>query len=199
LVLFVRSEAGSSAGVTLAYALVHSAAFWLLLIISFHVIYPWILLRKVPVVKVEHLSDRAVRLYFSPKESIQPLHGVSISDSPLHEWHSFAAISDAGGADGGAASCIVSKAGDWTERTVNRPADFYYMRGCHMTGTLYMAKVFTRVVIMATGSGVGPCLALFGHAPKTKIRLLWFASSPRNTFGENIISRVLKQDPQAVI
>jgi NAD(P)H-flavin reductase len=199
LVLFVRSEASSSEGVTLAHALVHSAAFWLLLVISVHVIYPWIMLRKVPVIKVEHLSDRAVRLYFSPKESIRPLHGVSISDSPLHEWHSFAAISDTSGADGGAASCIVSKAGDWTARTVNLPADFYYMRGCHMTGTLYMAKVFKRVVIMATGSGVGPCLALFGHAPKTNIRFLWFASSPRSTFGEKIISRVLEQDPQAVI
>jgi NAD(P)H-flavin reductase len=199
LVLFVRSEAGSSVGVTLARALVHSAAFWLLLVISIHIIYPWILLRKVSVFKVEHLSDRAVRLYFSPKESIRPLHGVSISDSPLHEWHSFAAISDTDGTDGGAASGIVSKAGDWTARTVNRPADFYYMRGCHMTGTLYMAKVFRKVVIMATGSGVGPCLALFGHAPKTKIRFLWFASSPRSTFGEKIVSRVLEQDPQAVI
>lgn len=199
LILFVRSEAGSPAGVTLAHALVNSAAFWMLLVVSIHIIYPWVLLRKVPVIKVEHLSDRAVRLYFSPQESIPPLHGVSISDSPLHEWHSFAAISDTGGADGGAASCIVSKAGDWTARTINRPADFYYMRGCHMTGTLYMAKAFKRVVVMATGSGVGPCLALFGHAPKTEIRFLWFASSPQSTFGEKIISRVLEQDPQAVI
>jgi NAD(P)H-flavin reductase len=199
LILFVRSEAGSPAGVTLAHALVNSAAFWMLLVVSIHIIYPWVLLRKVPVIKVEHLSDRAVRLYFSPQESIPPLHGVSISDSPLHEWHSFAAISDTGGADGEAASSIVSKAGDWTARTINRPADFYYMRGCHMTGTLYMAKVFKRVVVMATGSGVGPCLALFGHAPRTQIRFLWFASSPRSTFGEKIISRVLEQDPQAVI
>ena len=52
---------------------------------------------------------------------------------------------------------------------------------------------------MAAGSGVGPCLALFGHAPKTEIRFLWFASSPRVTFGEKIIDRVLEQDPQAVI
>jgi NAD(P)H-flavin reductase len=199
LVLFVRPEASFSAGTTMAHALAKTPAFWLLVIVSIHVIYPWVLLRKVQVVKVEHLSDRAVRLYFSPTESIRPLHGVSISDAPLHEWHSFAAISDTDGTDGGAASCIVSKAGDWTARTVDHPADFYYMRGCHMTGTLYMAKVFKRVVIMATGSGVGPCLALFGHAPRTKIRFLWFASSPRSTFGENIVSRVLEQDPQAVI
>ena len=84
-------------------------------------------------------------------------------------------------------------------KTVAHPADFYYMRGCHMTGTLYMAKVFEWVVVMATGSGVGLCLALFGYAPKTKIRFLWFASSPRGTFGEKIVNRVLKQDPQAVI
>lgn len=199
LILLVRYEASSSANMTLARALVNSAAFWLLVIVSIHVIYPWLLLRKVPVVKVEYLSDRAVRLYFSPNESIRPLHGVSISDAPLHEWHSFAAISDTGGTDGGAASCIISKAGDWTAKTVNSPADLYYMRGCHMTGALYMAKVFKRVVIMATGSGVGPCLALFGHAPSTKIRFLWFASSPRATFGEKIVHRVLEQDPQAVI
>jgi len=199
LVLFVRSEASSSTGTKLAHALAKTPAFWLLVIISIHVIYPWVLLRKVAVVKTEHLSDRATRLYFSPKESIRPLHGVSISDAPLHEWHSFAAISDTGGTEGGAASCIVSKAGDWTAKTVNHPAAFYYMRGCHITGALYMAKVFKRVVIMATGSGVGPCLALFGHAPKTKIRFLWFASSPRSTFGENIVGRVLQQDPQAVI
>lgn len=68
-----------------------------------------------------------------------------------------------------------------------------------MTGALYMAKVFKRVVFMATGSGVGPCLALFGHAPGTKIRFLWFASNPQSTFGEKIVHRVLEQDPQAVI
>lgn len=69
-ILFVRHEASSSANVTLARALVNSAAFWLLVIVSIHVIHPWLLLRKVPVVKVEYLSDRAVRLYFSPKEAI---------------------------------------------------------------------------------------------------------------------------------
>ena len=199
LVLFVRSESNSSAGMKLANALAKTPAFWLLVIVSIHVIYPWVLLRKVPVIKVERLSNRAIRLYFSPKEIVPPLHGLSISDAPLHEWHSFAAISDTAGTDGEAASCIVSKAGHWTAKTVNHPAGFYYMRGCHMTGTLYMAKVFKRVVIMATGSGVGPCLALFGHAPRTKIRFLWFASSPRSTFGEKIMHRVLEQDPQAVI
>lgn len=164
-----------------------------------HTIYPWVLLRKVPVVKVERLSDHAIRLYFSPQEVIKPLHGLAISDAVLREWHSFAAISDIDGTDGGASSCIISKAGDWTAKTIERPAEAYYMRGCHMTGALHMAKVFKRVIIMATGSGVGPCLALFGHAPKTKIRFMWFASSPQATFGERIIGRVLRQDPGALI
>lgn len=132
-----------------------------------HTIYPWLLLRKVPVVKVESLSDHAIRIYFSPKEFIKPLHGLAISDAVLHEWHSFAAIPDIDGIDGGASSCIVSKARDWTAKAIERPAEAYYMRRCHMTGALHMAKVFKRVVIMATGSGVGPCLALFGHALKT--------------------------------
>lgn len=198
LVLFVHAKA-SHTGDELALDLVRSPLFWLLIILSIHVVYPWVLLRKVPVVKVEHLSDHAVRLYFSPKEAIRPLHGLAISDSVLREWHSFAAIPDVDGSDGGASSCIVSKAGDWTSKTVECPAKYYYMRGCHFAGTMHMAKVFKRVVIMATGSGVGPCLSLFGHAPHTKVRFLWFASKPKATFGEKIITRVLKQDPEAVI
>lgn len=198
LVLFVQAKANHH-GAELALDLVKSPVFWLLIILSLHVIYPWVLLRKVLVVKVDRLSDHAVRIYFSPKESIRPLHGLTISDSVLREWHSFAAIPDVDGSDGGASLCIISKAGDWTTKTVECPSKYYYMRGCHFAGTLHMAKVFKRVVIMATGSGVGPCLSLFGHAPGTKIRFLWIASKPKATFGEKIVTRVLKQDPKAII
>ena len=82
LALFVRSETSSSAGSTLAHALAKTPAFWLLVIVSVNVIYPWLLLHKVLVIKAEHLSNRAVRIYFAPKETIRP-HCASGTASPL--------------------------------------------------------------------------------------------------------------------
>jgi hypothetical protein len=184
---------------SLGQALAQLPSFWLLLILSFHAIYPWVRLRKVAVVKYEHLSDHAVRIWFDPKEHIPPLHVVSISDAPMKEWHGFASIPDQDGSAGGATSCIISKAGDWTTKTVKQPADFYYMRGTHTTGALYMAIIFRRVVVMSTGSGIAPCLALVGNAPNTQMRFIWSTRSPQETFGPKIINTVLRQDPKAII
>lgn len=189
-----RDNDGKST-VPLGLTLARAPAFWMLTVITAHAIYPWLLLRKVLVTKTELLSDHAIRIYFSPRERIPPLHGCAISDSPLHEWHSFAAIP---GRDG-AASIIVSKAGDWTAKTVHCPAPYYYMRGIHATGVLGMAQLFRTVVIMATGSGIGPCLALFGQTPQTKIRLIWSTPNPREIFGDKICNSVLSEDPHAVI
>ena len=44
-------------------ALVHSAAFWLVVVLTGSIILPWVRLRKVPV-RAEVLSNHAVRLYF---------------------------------------------------------------------------------------------------------------------------------------
>lgn len=198
IVLFAQDSA-NAASIPLGSTLTHLPAFWLLIILSCHTIYPWLLLRKVPVHKVEHLSDHAVRIYFSPKEKIRPLHGLAISDSVLSEWHAFAAIPDLDGSDDGATSCIISRAGDWTAKTIAKPAEYYYMRGVHATGVLAMAQIFTRVVVMTTGSGIGPCMALFGLCPNTQIRVIWSTPSPESIFGEKIIKRVLQQDPQATI
>lgn len=47
----------------LGEALVKSAPFWLVLVMTLSIILPWIRLRKVPV-RAEVLSKHAVRLYF---------------------------------------------------------------------------------------------------------------------------------------
>lgn len=198
ITLFARESAKTSA-ISLGEALVRLPAFWLLVILSCHTIYPWLLLRKVRVHKIEHLSDHAVRVYFSPREKFRPLHGVAISDSVLSEWHAFAAIPDLDGRDDGATSSIISRAGDWTAKTIAKPADYYYMRGVHATGVLAMAQIFKRVVVMTTGSGIGPCMALFGSCPNTRVRVIWSTPSPQAIFGQKIIDRVLKQDPRAII
>jgi hypothetical protein len=200
LVLFARDEANRiEAEPSLGISLVKLPAFWMLVIISLHAIYPWLLLRKVAVVRTERLTDHAIRIFFSTKEKIRPLHGIAISDRPLREWHAFAGIPPLDESDGGATSCIISNAGDWTSKTIQSPAPYYYMRGVHATGVLAMASVFRSVVIMATGSGIGPCLAVFGQIPRTRIRIIWLAPSPRKIFGDKIYDAVLRQDPEAII
>ena len=201
LLLSLQEQADSSVSNGRPFALVvmQAPAFWMLLLITGNVIYPWILLRRVPVIEVDHLSDHAVRLYFSHKERIPAFYVFAISDAPLHEWHSFAAVPDFDDRKGGAISCIVSKAGDWTAGTIRNPLASYYMRGVHKAGVLGMAKVFRSVILMATGSGIGPCLSVFGQMPDTKVRLIWSAPAPISTFGKNIYTSVLQCDPNAVI
>ncbi|EMC92902.1 hypothetical protein BAUCODRAFT_37813 [Baudoinia panamericana UAMH 10762] len=202
LVLLARDQARASAsGLTIGQSLVQLPAFWLLIIISCHAIYPWLLLRKVAVVRAERLTDHAIRIYYDPRERIPALHGVAISDAPLYEWHGFAAIPPLQESDKGAFSSIISRAGDWTAKTIESPRPYYYMRGIHATGVLAMAQVFRRVVVMATGSGIGPCLALFGAGTvtKTKIHIIWSAPSPRTVFGDPIYDAVLRKDPEATI
>jgi len=101
----------------------------MLLITSIHVIYPWILLRRVAVVRSERLTERAIRIWFSPREKIRPLYGLAIADTPLGEWHAFAAIPPLDDGDEGSTSCIIANAGDWTVKLNESPAPHYYMRG----------------------------------------------------------------------
>jgi hypothetical protein len=95
LLLFVQDHDGLSdtEGRALLLSLSRTPTFWMLIVITMNVAYPWMLLRKVDVVKVESLSDHAIRVYFSPRERIPALRGSTISDRPLCEWHSFAVSS----------------------------------------------------------------------------------------------------------
>jgi hypothetical protein len=201
LLLFIQDRGGLSnaGGRPLWLALLRTPTFWMLLLITINIAYPWLLLRKVDVTRVERLSDHAIRVYFSPRERIPALRGSAISDKPLHEWHSFAMIPDVNGSDGGASSCIVSRAGDWTDKIIRTPPSFFYMRGLSKTGVLGMAKVFRSVVLMCTGSGIGPCLSVMGQMPKTEMRVIWSAPEPVETFGKKICEHVLSSDPRAVI
>lgn len=62
-----------------------------------------------------------------------------------------------------------------------------------------MAKVFRSIVLMSTGSGIGPCLSILGQMPGTEMRVVWSAPEPAVTFGKKICERVLNSDPGAII
>jgi hypothetical protein len=170
-----------------------SPPIWLLTVTTAAIIFPWLFLRKVPV-RSEYLSEHAIRLYF---EYTTPVVGSSVrlAERPLYDWHGFATITNA---NGKGFSLIVSNAGDFTKRTIQRCPTSIWVRGIPACGVLRIATLFKFVVLVATGSGIGPCLAVI-LAKKTPCRILWTAPNPEKTFGKEIIQSVLEKDPHAII
>jgi hypothetical protein len=194
LVLFSLTQVTPTSD-SLGVILVKLPAFYFLLISSLHAIYPWLRFHKMPV-RAEHLSSHAIRLHFD--EPTPLFVGLRISDAPLKEWHSFACIpSRDGGKSGG--SVLISAAGDWTRKTIANPKPFYYVKGVPVTGVLCMARIFKSIVIVTTGSGIGPCLGVMQDIPNTKVRVIWSTPSPLKTYGQEIVDAVRETDPKAWI
>ncbi|KAG9249079.1 hypothetical protein BJ878DRAFT_451042 [Calycina marina] len=170
-------------------------AFWLLLIATIHAIMPWVRLHKLEV-KAERLGNYAMRLHF--KEPIPCFVGLRIAQTPLGEWHSFACVpSRDSGRSGG--YIIMSGVGDWTKRNIAIPQPYYWVKGRPVTGVLCMAKIFRSVIIVTTGSGIGPCLGVMQDIPRTTCRVIWSTPDPLNTYGQDIMGAVLATDARAVI
>lgn len=63
-------------------------------------------------------------------------------------------------------------------------------------GVMRVASLFRSVVLIGTGSGIGP---LLGHIPTNRLRLIWSTPNPIETFGESIMDSVCNADPDAMI
>ena len=61
-----------------------------------------------------------------------------------------------------------------------------------------IATLFNRIVVIGTGSGVGPLLG-FIKRPSCPYRLIWSTRSPDTTFGPVLCDLIRKGDPDAVI
>ncbi len=191
LVLHAQSQMPGSS--SLGMAVVETPAFWFLLVITFCIILPWLRLRRVAAYP-EVLSDHAVRIHFKYKH-FGPVLGIRITDNPLKEWHAFASIPEA---DGSSFSLIVSDNGDWTKKQIMEPKNSYWTRGIPITGVLRMGSIFKKLVIVTTGSGIGPVLSLLISHPMP-CRLLWSTPNPLETYGEKIMQAVAVADPDAMI
>lgn len=192
-IIVSTASLNQAAGLTLGEAVAQNPAVWLLLVATLSVALPWMRLRKVNVVP-EPLSNHAIRLHF---DFCHPTPGraVRITDSPMREWHAFATIAEP---DKPGFSIVVSRAGDWTGRIIENPPTRIWTRGVPASGVLRMATLFHKVVLVATGSGIGPCLPVI-FAGKVPCRVFWSTPNPEKTFGKKIIDGILAQDPEAVI
>jgi len=186
-------EDGRQQHMNVGLILVRNPAFWFLSLSTFFLILSWGRLRLRDV-HAEQLSNHAIRLHFNYKD-MKPYYGLKVSKRPLLEWHAFATIP---GRDGKGFSFVVSKAGDWTSTAIHSPPTKLWTRGFPVHGPLYGARLFRKVIVVATGSGIGPCLSLFIDN-KIPRRILWSTRDPETTYGPEIVSTVRMADPDAVI
>ncbi|KAK5936999.1 hypothetical protein PMZ80_010748 [Knufia obscura] len=183
----------SSPDIQIAQLLIRNPIFWCLFTVTIALVLPWLRLQKVPVRAVP-LSDHAVRLHFG-YTNLPLCAAPRFSDSPLTEWHAFAGIPEE---DGMGFSVLVSKAGDWTSKIIQSPPKELWTRGIPARGVLHIAPIFRKMVLVATGSGIGPVLSLL-YARNLNARIMWSTPDPVSTYQQAIVDQILLADPNALI
>ncbi|RFU31721.1 hypothetical protein B7463_g4575, partial [Scytalidium lignicola] len=174
-------------------AVFSSVNFWLVFTSTCSVVSTWLNCRKIPV-QSERLSSHAVRIYFSYTNP-QPGTTIRLSSRPLLEWHAFATVKNPK-EDG--FSVVISNAGDWTKKLINTPPREIWVRRTPTCGVLRIAPMFNSILLVATGSGIAPCLPVI-MAQKTQISLFWSTRNPLETYGPEIAAVVLSLGKNAHI
>ncbi|WP_199041750.1 hypothetical protein [Glycomyces salinus] len=171
-----------------------SPEFWVLCVLTVAIAAPWTRLRRVPVDIKRPSSHVAIARFTHGRK---PFAGSStaISRSPLLEWHSFANI-PAPGERG--FRLTISRAGDWTGRFIDDMPDHVWVKGITTAGVANIEVLFRKVVYVATGSGIGPCLPHL-LAQEVPALLVWSTRAPRETFGDELVDEILAVQPDARI
>jgi ferredoxin-NADP reductase len=92
----------------------------------------------------------------------------------------------------------VSRAGGWTSGLIADPPRHLWVRGVPTTGVGTCARLFTKVVWVATGSGIAPCLPHLLNDP-TPAKLVWVTRHPERTYGPELVAEILGSQPDAVL
>ncbi|KAJ4299379.1 hypothetical protein N0V90_004624 [Kalmusia sp. IMI 367209] len=198
--------------------LLRTPTFWILSLMTMLVVRLWLRVRTWtfhPTV----LSPHAIQLHFTKR--VHKFSCLSISTAPLQEWHPFATfpMSPRGSTKAGTRTepcIIISDAGDWTRSIIQKardmqslenkglleeqPAMRFWVKTTPIPGVLSLTTLFSRVLLITTGSGIGPCLSsLLDRPPGQFIRLVWSTRSPLATYGADILASVYAADPDALI
>ncbi|KAJ5464521.1 uncharacterized protein N7458_000207 [Penicillium daleae] len=224
LVMLFANDMGKAQEKSFGHALITLPAFWLLIGAVVAIAHPWLLLRKIPV-ETDPLSPHAIRLHFS-HTPISFAKGIQVSKHPLRDWHSFAGFPDPSESlenikriptnptssakphtaykkghkrNQDSWSIVVSKAGDWTADTINSPPTHVWKRGALMRGVGYGLRLFNRIIVVTTGSGIGPCLGFLGDEHRPMIKVVWQTRSPVRTYGQGVIDLVHQMGPDPII
>jgi hypothetical protein len=168
--------------------------FWVLVVVTIAIVAPWTRLRRVPVDVNRPSSHVAIARFTHGRK---PFAGSStaISRSPLLEWHSFANIPSP---DEHGFRLTISRAGDWTGRFIDDMPSHVWVKGITVAGVANIEVLFRKVVYVATGSGIGPCLPHL-LAQEVPALLVWSTRAPRDTFGDELVDEILAVQPDARI
>ena len=194
LLMIFADQASAAYNESLGHFLLQLPAFWFLMVTVVAIIHPWVFLRKVKV-QPEYLSSHAVRLHFTHTTTTFG-KGIQLTRHPLQDWHGFATFPDP---EGKSFSALVSKAGDWTSACIQDQPTHLWKRGVLTYGFAYAMRVFKRVVVVTTGSGIGPCLSFLGDANRPELRVIWQTRAPLKTYGQGILDLVSEMDKNPVV
>jgi hypothetical protein len=165
-----------------------------LAVVTFSVALPWLRLRKVDV-RTERPSPHVTLAHFDYGETPFAGSSTAISRSPLKEWHSFANV-PAPGRSG--FRLTISRAGDWTGSFIDDLPSRVWVKGITTAGVANIEVLFKKVVYVATGSGIGPCLPHL-LAAEVPSRLVWATRDPRTTYGDALVDEILAVQPHALV
>lgn len=162
--------------------------------ITFSVALPWLRLRRVAVDIARPSSHVALARF---DHGVTPFAGSStaISRRPLLEWHSFANVPSPGESG---FRLTISRAGDWTGSFIDDAPSHVWVKGITTAGVANIETLFSKVVYVATGSGIGPVLPHL-LAELVPSRLVWATRDPRATYGDALVDQILAVQPQANI
>ena len=177
--------------------LVNLPAFWILTLLTAATIHPWLSLRRIKVTP-EPLSPHAIRLHFT-HTSAHFGQVISLAKHPLKDWHSFATFVDKHDTPESKFSVLVSNAGDWTHATIAQPPAYLWKRGIPVYTFGYAMGMFNKIIIVTTGSGIGPCLSFIGDDNPPLMRVVWQTRAPVETYGARTMALVRRMDEDAVI
>jgi hypothetical protein len=179
----------------LVTALIETPTVWLLALTTILAIWPWLLLRRVPIT-VHRPSLHAAVVHLDHDIRYQVGTTRAISRRPIIGWHHFGVVPPVGGSGG--YRMVVSRAGDWTGAFIDDTPTHVWVRGVPAVGVANVRRLFSKVVFVVTGSGIGPGL---GHllAAEGPMQLVWVTREPRRTYGDGLVDEVLAAQPDALI
>ncbi|KAL5729935.1 hypothetical protein ACHQM5_002822 [Ranunculus cassubicifolius] len=172
--------------------LIKTQEFWFTLAITIVIILPWLTIRRVAV-KITCPSGHASIIKFEGGVEAGMLG--RISPSPLSEWHSFGIISD-GKKDH---MMLAGAVGDYTKSLVSNPPSHLWVREVHFAGLPYLVKMYDRVLLVATGSGICVFLSYLLQPCTTQVCVLWVAKSIEQNFGKEITDAISNYPSDKVI
>ncbi|WP_299157652.1 hypothetical protein [uncultured Tenacibaculum sp.] len=176
------------------HTITKSLNFWILITLTISVVLPWLRLKKVAI-NIDKPSNHVALTSFN--YGVTPFAGSStaLSRNPLLEWHSFANVPSP---EKDGFRLTISRAGDWTGNFINDTPQKIWVKGIPTAGVGNVDKLFKKVIWVATGSGIGPCIPhlLLNETPSL---LIWATRNPEKTYGKELVNEIKEVQPNAII